>query len=99
MISSVVAFANMAIANPALLTVSPLSPLTAGVDRYRTALNNPSGCNCKKNEVLRDYKGMFESAMSALSDLDQQQLKNILKVDQVCYYTLNANKALEMKCF
>lgn len=98
MISSLVSFLNLMTANPSMANIPALSALVPALQKYKTEQNS-KGCNCKKTSTLRDYKPIYDTLMANMSTFDRNQLKSILKADQLCYYVVNANHVLEMKCF
>jgi hypothetical protein len=81
---------------PKMAEISAFASLKSAADQY----NAPSsGCACKKNGLLRSYKGLYEAALSSLQDSDKANLKGILGVQEICYYRQNEQNVLELICF
>lgn len=60
-----------------------------------------SSCNCKKNITTIDSskKQTVEQVLNSLETSDFLTIKNILQLDQLCYYKRNAaTKALDLIC-
>lgn len=97
--SSVQNFAQTLVQNPALFSIPAFMPLKSLIDKV---VNNDKGCskcNANKNKIYTEYKGLFESSVSSLQDADRANIKRILNVDKVCYYTRGKNSVLELNCF
>jgi hypothetical protein len=60
-----------------------------------------SSCNCKKNITVIDSnkKQTVEQVLNSLETSDFLTIKNILQLDELCYYKRNATtKALDLIC-
>jgi hypothetical protein len=85
--------------NSALIAKMPkLTPLTA--ISKSTGPKKPCNCGGKINIVTTDpSKQMAENILSALTSEDFMQIKNILGLDELCYYKRNtAQDKLELIC-
>jgi hypothetical protein len=75
-------------------------PKLAGLQDAPSQTPQPS-CNCKKNVTALDAqkKQTVEQALNSLEASDFLTIKNILQLDQLCYYKRNATtKALDLIC-
>lgn len=53
---------------------------------------------CRRNKIINTFSIQYELSMRQLSDDEKKQIKDILKVDQICY-TLNENNTAKKYCF
>ena len=78
--------------NPQLLTLPALQGL-------RPLLNRPKNVSCCSSDVdMSTYRKAFEGALRSLTTTQQEQMKSILGVDQISYFS-NTVGVLEQKSF
>ena len=94
--SSVQNFAQILISNPQLFAIPAFAPLKGLIDKLTT---DQQGCSCNKGSIFLEYKGIFESAVTSLQESDKDNIKRVLNVDKICYYTRNRANVLELSCF
>lgn len=82
--------------HPEALALSSLAPL-----KYvaQEAAKEAKSCGCNAKKVYMAHKGTFEAALGNLGYGDHLQLKNILKVDEICYYEKSSDGGpSKLKC-
>lgn len=94
--SSIGSFLTAAKDQPALLNVDGMVSLKPAYEQFAS---DSQGCGCKKNSIYRNFKGVYEGVLSALSDNAKKQMKSVLNTEEICYYVNNASGQLELKCF
>jgi hypothetical protein len=81
---------------PQLSGLSSLAPVFEVGRKAREAVAR-SGCNCSASPVYAANKHVFDMALGVLGNGDHLIVKNLLKVDQICYY-VKSNKGQVLKC-
>lgn len=93
-ITSLAQYSDLARRHPMLLNFSAFSPIRDVLNRI-----NSKGCKCNSKQDIVNYRPQFEIAMSLLSPNDQVQMKALLNVDKVCYYSRDNGGRLRENCF
>ena len=58
-----------------------------------------TGCTqCRRNKIINTFSIQYEMSMRQLGEDEKKQIKDILKVEQICY-TLNENNVAKKYCF
>lgn len=81
---------------PQLMNLASLAPLREVGRKAREAVNR-TGCNCTASQVYGSHARVFEQALEAMANGDHITIKNVLKVEQLCYY-VKTSKGNELKC-
>jgi len=94
-ITNIGQFADLARENNALLNIPAFSPLREAVLRPTPT----TGCKCKRNAHLANYRVQFEAAMALLTESDKELMKKLLNTEKICYYYRNSTGKLTQVCF
>ena len=82
---------------PQLLSLSSLAPINQVAKLAKEAAAK-ANCNCKVGPIYAAHRATFEYALTMLGHGDHLIAKNVLNVDQICYYTKNSAGKFELKC-
>ena len=81
---------------PQLGALSSLAPVI-DVGRKAKAAVTKSGCGCSAGPVYAANRNVFDMALNVMGHGDHLVVKNLLNVDQICYY-IKSDKGPILKC-
>ena len=82
--------------HPQLLSLSSLVPITQVAKKVKDTVAR-TGCNCNAGPIYAANRGIFERALTTMQYGDHLIVKNVLNVDELCYY-VKSDKGLVLKC-
>ena len=82
---------------PQLNGLSSLAPIFQ-VGAVAKAAVARSKCNCSAGPIYAANKHVFEAAIANMASGDHLIVKNLLKVDQICYYITESNGRRTLRC-
>ena len=79
--------------------ISALSSMAgmANVARQAQDAAKKAGCNCQANKIFKANDAVFQQALNSMGNGDHLIIKNVLNMDEICYYTNNNNQRI-LKC-
>lgn len=81
---------------PQLMNLASLAPIRE-VGRKAKEAAAKTGCNCTASQVYGSNAHVFNQALQAMSNGDHITVKNVLKVEQLCYY-VKTSTGNQLKC-
>ncbi len=97
-ISSMQSLIQLLTQNESLYQVSVFAPLKEAIEKSSKNISGATCSPCEKNRILKTYRPAFDAALTSLQQADKDQIKQILSVDEVCYYTKNEQGAMVLNC-
>ena len=83
---------------PQLNNLSSLAPIFE-VGRQAKMAVTKSGCGCSAAPIYNANKAIFEQSLAHMAaGSDQLIVKNLLHVDQICYYTQDKSGKRVLNC-
>lgn len=82
---------------PQLNGLSSLAPIFQ-VGAIAKAAVARSKCGCSAGPIYAANKRVFEAALANMASGDHLIVKNLLKIDQLCYYITESNGRRALRC-
>ena len=82
---------------PQLSGLSSLAPIFQVGAAAKSAVAR-SKCKCSAGPIYAANKHIFESALANMAHGDHLIIKNLLKVDSICYYVTESSGRKTLKC-
>jgi hypothetical protein len=82
---------------PQLMSLSSLTPIRE-IGRQAQEAVAKSGCGCSAGPIYNQNKAVFERALDMMGCGDHLMVKNVLKVDKLCYYAKDNTGQNKLKC-
>jgi hypothetical protein len=82
---------------PQLIALSSLTPIKEIAKSAQQAVRR-SGCGCSATEIYAKNMNVFERSLDMMGYGDHLIVKNILKVDKICYYAKDKTGHRVLKC-
>lgn len=82
---------------PQLMSLSSFTAIRELGKRAQEAVAK-SGCGCSAGPIYQQNKHVFDRALQMMAMGDHMMVKNVLKVDQVCYWTNDSAGNRKLVC-
>ena len=81
--------------HPTLLSLNSFAGLKYVADKAKKASES---CGCNATQVYQEHARDFELALQNINNGDHLVIKQILGVNQICYYIKKSTGQFELRC-